>query len=201
MELAFERPQAFALNSDVIGHAGLTDAVKVVDLTLGFVKTVLHKMSELDSAFGEGALGIGGAAAEGGTHPVVEPLEVLHFGADQVLGFVKKFVTAGPVEPVFVLQKPVLKRGVEPLLSAVYLLFEVSFAADDQFGGGGGGGRAEVGDKIADGEIDFVADGGDDRNVGGGDGAGDNFLVETPEIFKAAAATADDHDIHEVLRV
>ena len=42
---------------------------------------------------------------------------------------------------------------------------EVLLAVDHQFGGGGRRGRAQVGDKIRDRKIRFVAHGGDHRNL------------------------------------
>jgi len=65
----------------------------------------------------------------------------------------------------------------------------------EQFSGGTGGGGAEVGGEVGDGEIDFVADGIDDGDGAGVDGAGDDFLVEGPEVFDAAAAAGRDDGI------
>ena len=61
-------------------------------------------------------------------------------------------------------------------------------AFGDDFGGGARRGGAQVGDKIADGEIDFMADGGYDGQGGFKNGASDDFFVEGPEVFEAAAA-------------
>jgi hypothetical protein len=61
-----------------------------------------------------------------------------------------------------------------------------------QFGGGGRGGGAQVGRKIGDGEIGFMADAGDDGDRRGVDGAGNAFFIEGPEVFDAAAAATDD---------
>ena len=62
------------------------------------------------------------------------------------------------------------------------------FGADDELGGRGGRGRAQIGDKIGDGEIGFVADGGDNGHFRCANGAGDCFFVEGPQIFERAAA-------------
>ena len=64
----------------------------------------------------------------------------------------------------------------------------ISAAAD-------GRGSAQVGDKIADGEIGFMADGGDDGNPAGGDGARQGLIVEGGKVFDAASAARDDDDI------
>ncbi len=69
------------------------------------------------------------------------------------------------------------------------------FGADDELGGGRGRGRAEIGDEIGDGEIGFVADGGDDRHFGCANGAGDGLFVEGPQIFERAAAASEDDDV------
>ncbi len=55
--------------------------------------------------------------------------------------------------------------------------------------------RAGVGNEIDQGPIGFVADGGDQRNAAFGGGADDDFLIEAPEIFKAAASARDDQNI------
>jgi hypothetical protein len=65
----------------------------------------------------------------------------------------------------------------------------------EDFGGGTGGGGAEVGNEVADGEVDFVADGTDNWEGTGGDGVGENFFVELPEVFEAATTASEDQDI------
>ena len=45
------------------------------------------------------------------------------------------------------------------------VLVELAAGLHDDFGGGGGRGGAHVGDEIGDGEIGFVADAGDNRNL------------------------------------
>ena len=61
----------------------------------------------------------------------------------------------------------------------------------EEFGGSTGSGSAEIGDKIADGKIDFVAHGRDDRDRGVENGSCDAFFVEGPEVFEAAATPCD----------
>ena len=65
----------------------------------------------------------------------------------------------------------------------------------DELGGGGGRGGAEVGGEVGDGEVGLVADGGDDGELGGDDGAGDAFGVEGGEIFKRASAPGEDDEV------
>ena len=70
--------------------------------------------------------------------------------------------------------------------------------ADDHSRGGRGSGGAEVGYEIGNGDVGFVADGGDDRDGRGGDGAGDGFFVEGPKIFERAAAAGDGYELRPV---
>ena len=65
----------------------------------------------------------------------------------------------------------------------------------DDLGGGGRGGGAAVGDEVSDGEVSFVADGGDDGRRATGYGASDVFFVERPEIFERSAAAGEDDDV------
>ena len=92
---------------------------------------------------------------------------------------------------------------LQPLVEAAELGFlylgEVQGQAlhiGNQFGAvrhgvGGCGGwrwRALVGDKIADGDIGFVAHGADNRNAAGKDGPRHGFFIKCPQILQAAAA-------------
>ena len=52
-------------------------------------------------------------------------------------------------------------------------VYDTVLGGGDKFGGGGWGGGAEVSDEVCDGEVGFMADGGDDGERGGGDGAGE----------------------------
>src|SRR6185437_16507614 len=61
--------------------------------------------------------------------------------------------------------------------------------------GGAGRGGSDVGDKIADRKIDFMADGGNHRQVGIEEGARNYLLVKGPQIFEAAAAASDEDQI------
>jgi hypothetical protein len=65
----------------------------------------------------------------------------------------------------------------------------------DELGGGGWGGGAEVGDEVGDGEVGLVADGGDDGELAGGDGAGEGLVVEGGEVFERAPATGDEDEV------
>src|SRR4051812_24390728 len=59
-----------------------------------------------------------------------------------------------------------------------------------ELGRGAGSGGAKIGHKIRNGEINFVTDSGNDGKGGFVDGARDNFFIEGPKIFQAAAASS-----------
>jgi hypothetical protein len=65
----------------------------------------------------------------------------------------------------------------------------------EDFGGGAGGGGAKIRHKIADGEVYFMANGGNHGQRGMKDGAGDDFFVEGPKVFQAAAATGEENGV------
>src|SRR6185312_10873476 len=76
------------------------------------------------------------------------------------------------------LHDSIARGAVEPLRELLQMLFNLMLRLSDQFCGGGGRGSAEVGDEIGDGEVGFVADGGNDGQIRCGDGAGERFGVE-----------------------
>src|SRR5690349_22218380 len=81
------------------------------------------------------------------------------------------------------------------------VVVEFTAGLHDELGGGGRRGGANVGDEIGDGEIGFVADAGDDRNLRLGDGAGDDFFIESPQIFERTAAANEHEHVHELFGV
>ena len=74
-------------------------------------------------------------------------------------------------------------------------LLDAVLRGGDEFGGGGRRGGAQVGDEVRDGEVGLVADGGDDRQRGGGNGAGERLVVESGEVFQRASAARDEDEI------
>src|SRR6266481_8163635 len=101
-----------------------------------------------------------------------------------------------------------IPRVVEPLLRVAYavqqlpaqraratidLALEIYDIRDNQFGGSARGRRAQICDKIANGEIDFVTDSRDDWHGGMEYRASDDLFIELPQIFDAAT-TARGHD-------
>ena len=68
-------------------------------------------------------------------------------------------------------------------------------AFGDDFRRGAGRSRPQVGDKIADGEIDFVANGGNHGNRRFKNGAGNDLFVKGPEVFETAAAAGEENQV------
>src|SRR5438477_727875 len=91
----------------------------------------------------------------------------------------------------------VTKRGAQ--VGDVFVEFVAGL--HDELGGGGRGGGAHVGDEVSDSEIGFVTHAGNEWNYGVGDGAGDDFLIEGPDIFERAAAARDDQDVHGLVAI
>src|SRR5262245_21025972 len=75
------------------------------------------------------------------------------------------------------------------------LSLEIDYVRDNQFGGGTRSGGAQVGDKIADSEIDFVTDRRDNWHNGVKYRACNDFFIELPQIFDAAANACHNHEI------
>ena len=73
---------------------------------------------------------------------------------------------------------------------------ELVLAPHDDLGRGRRRRGAQVGDEIGDGHVGLVADRRDHRHRRGGDGPGDGFFVERPEIFDRPAAAAGDDHVH-----
>ena len=155
-------------------------------------QTVPH----LQALFRQTPLGIGGTFQEGVAHVVSLLVEQAAVACYQMHRFVEEFVALQIAQLMTQVEAPLIQGAAQALVEAINFALEILFAANDQFGGGGGGGRAQVGHKIADGEVHFVTDGGDQRDAAAFDGAGDHFFIKGPEIFQAAAATANDDDVH-----
>ena len=85
-----------------------------------------------------------------------------------------------------------LELAIDPPLKLLQANEQGLTVRTQHFGGGGRGRRPQIGGKVGDGEIGFMADAGHHRKPAGADGAGDDFLVERPEVLDAAAATAQD---------
>ena len=67
----------------------------------------------------------------------------------------------------------------------------------DQLGGGRGRGRAQVGDKIGDGEVGFVTYGGDHGKAARCNGAGHALAVEGGQVLQRSAAAGEHNHVHQ----
>jgi hypothetical protein len=74
-------------------------------------------------------------------------------------------------------------------------LLDAVLSCCDEFRGGRGSGGAQVGNEIRDGEVGLVANGGNNRQFRGGDGACESFIVESGEVFQRASAARDEDEI------
>ena len=90
---------------------------------------------------------------------------------------------------------------VQTLVERGGMIFDFLAGADDQLGGRRGRGGAEVGNKVDDGEVGFVADGGDHGDLGRGYGARQGFVIEGGQVFGGAAAARDDNHVDVVVLV
>ena len=97
--------------------------------------------------------------------------------------------------------QPVSQILVEPPLELPEFSLEFSFRFYDQLGGGTRCRCAQIGYKISNRKINFMANGGNGRNPGSRNGTGNDFFVERPQIFERTATTRDDDHIHEVVNV
>ena len=87
-------------------------------------------------------------------------------------------------------------RGGEAGFHPLQVCFQISNRdGSRQFGSGGRRGGAQISDKIAQGEIGFVAHPADNRDFRSGHRADNTFIVESPQIFDGAAAACQQDDI------
>ena len=93
------------------------------------------------------------------------------------------------------LEKLEARGTFEAVLLVGQVLGDLVLGFGDELGGGGGRGGAEVGGEVGDGEVGFVADGGDNGELAGDDGAGNAFGVEGGKVFKRAAAAGEDDEV------
>jgi hypothetical protein len=66
------------------------------------------------------------------------------------------------------------------------------------FGRGAGRGAAEVGYKVADGEVNLVADSTDHGDRASSNGAGEVLIVESPEILHGTTPAGNEQDIYRL---
>src|SRR5258707_1046657 len=97
------------------------------------------------------------------------------------------------IEPLLRVAHPIEQLAAKPPRAGVEITDKIDNVADNQFRGRARCRRAQVGDEVANGKIDFVANGGDNRHLSTRDGARDDLFVELPQILHASA-TARDYD-------
>jgi len=68
----------------------------------------------------------------------------------------------------------------------------------DQFRGGRRRWGTKVGDEVADGEIDLVADGGDDGDLAPEDGSNDALVAKRGKILRRPTATTENQDVQRL---
>ncbi len=73
--------------------------------------------------------------------------------------------------------------------------FEVGAHGHGDFGGTRRCRRPHIRRQVDQRPVRFMADGGDHRNAGGGDGAGQRLVIEPPKILEAAAAARHDQQV------
>ena len=84
------------------------------------------------------------------------------------------------------------KLARESAFEHIHAMPKIDNVRHNQFGGGAGSRRPQISNEIANREIDFVADRGNDRDSDIDNRSRDDLLVELPQIFDAAAAARDN---------
>lgn len=85
--------------------------------------------------------------------------------------------------------------AVEPLRLRCDVVGDIVLRGGDEFSGGGGSRGAQVGDKVGNGEVGFVANGGDHRQHRCGNGARNLLGVERGKVFERSAAARKNNEI------
>src|SRR5579859_4553589 len=96
-------------------------------------------------------------------------------------------------------QQPVARGAIEPLMQVCQMFRQAVLGFDYQLRRCGRRRRAQVSNKIGNGEIGFMANGGNYWKRESGDATGERFIVEGSQIFYRAAAAGNDDDV-DVLR-
>jgi len=86
-------------------------------------------------------------------------------------------------------------HGLQALGETLETLAQMLRRGADELGRGGGGRTAPVRSEVGEGQVDFVADTGDDRNAQGTNGPHDPLVVEGHEILVATPAAGQDQDV------
>ena len=119
-------------------------------------------------------------------HAALEP----HFQVVQALGLLGQAfagvtqASAQVVEAQMLAGEAVAQALPELPVGALDLLQHGLLVGAEQFGCGRGRRGAHVGNEVADRNVGLVTYGAHGRGLAGGEGAGDDFFIERPEIFQ-----------------
>src|SRR5258708_31047488 len=122
-----------------------------------------------------------------------------HRGAQLPAHFVKAARVGKLLHPRALCIEAKANRSRQIPIQIVELRAKLLFVSGYQFGGGRRRGRAQVGGKVGDRKIGFMADGRDHRNRRVADRAGNSLFIESPKVFDRAAAAPYDHYIDPVV--
>src|SRR6185437_13450728 len=133
---------------------------------------------------------IGGSQSMG---QIIQTLRALHHqianaGKSAVLGKFLKLVARD--------EYAVARGAVKALMQMRQVLGKAMLGFNHQLCRGRRRRRAQVGNKVGNAEIGFMANGGDDRNCRCSNRSGKPFIVERGQVFYGAATTRDDNHIN-----
>lgn len=100
---------------------------------------------------------------------------------------------AQPAEALLRAKKLEATAAEQTVMQAGDVIVDPMLGGGEDFGGGGRGRSTKVGSGVCDGAVGGVADAGDYGEGGGGDGAGDLFVVEAVQVFPGASTTRDEN--------
>src|SRR5258707_4230583 len=122
-----------------------------------------------------------------------------HRGAQSPAHVVKAARVRELLHPRALCIKAKAHRSRQNSVQTFELRAKLFFVRGYQFGGGRRRGRAQVGGKVGDRKIGFMADGRDHRNRRVADRARHGLFIESPKVFDRAAAASYDHYIDPVV--
>ena len=89
----------------------------------------------------------------------------------------------------------IIHRHLKALLPGLHLAQQLLLIAADHLRRCRRRWRAQIGDKIGDRHVSFMADGADHRNAAGKNRPRHAFVVKAPQIFQRPAAAPDDQHV------
>ena len=128
-------------------------------------------------------------------HAEGEVVDALLATAELIAFAGKDGFDAHPSQSTGRLHEAIAGCALEAMVEGLDAIGDVVERGGDQLGSGGRRGGTQVGYKVGNGEVGLVADGGDDRELGGGNGVGEEFGIKGGEVFERAAAAGDDNEV------